>query len=135
MQSQYFLSAVSFIDLISLGRNLFKNLGFKSPSGKINFFCLFCLFLFIFIFSIKVSVWIISFFTDEMKKVEKKRKMAKDLTLPHWNLNPGFLNKTFLSKIWILREIRSIQLTVLKKSWLYYHYFWQYDFHTKQIRM
>jgi hypothetical protein len=36
---------------------------------------------------------------DKMKKVKKKRKMAKNLTLPHWDLNPGFLNKTFLPKI------------------------------------
>ena len=50
---------------------------------------------------------------DEMKKVKKKRKMAKTLTLPRRDLNPGFLNKTFPSKISILREIRSIELTVL----------------------
>ena len=56
---------------------------------------------------------------DKMKKVKKKRKMAKNLTLPHWDLNPEFLNKTFPPKIWILREITSIELTVLKKSWLY----------------
>ena len=29
---------------------------------------------------------------DKMKKVKKKRKMAKKLTLPHWDLNPRFLN-------------------------------------------
>ena len=46
---------------------------------------------------------------DKMEKV--KKKMAKNLTLPHGDLNPGFLNKTFLPKIWILREIRSIELT------------------------
>ena len=50
--------------------------------------------------------------------------MAKKLTLPHWDLNPGFLNKTFLPKIWILREIRSIELTVLKKSLLYQCALW-----------
>ena len=52
---------------------------------------------------------------DKMKKVKKKRKMAKNLTLPHWDSNPRFLNKTFPPKIWILREIRSIELTVLEK--------------------
>ena len=36
---------------------------------------------------------------DKMKKAKKKRKMAKNLTLPHWDLNPGFLNKTFPPKI------------------------------------
>ena len=56
---------------------------------------------------------------DKMKKVKKKRKMAKNLTLPHWDSNPTFLNKTFPPKIWILRVIRPIELTVLKKSWLY----------------
>ena len=61
----------------------------------------------------------IQFFMDKIKKVKKKRKMAKYLTLPHGNLNPGFLNKTFPLKISILREIRSIELTVLKKSRLY----------------
>ena len=35
------------------------------------------------------------------------------------DLNPRFLNKTFPPKVWILREIRSIELTVLKKSRLY----------------
>ena len=54
-----------------------------------------------------------------MKKVNKKIKMAKNLTLPHWDLNPGVLNKTFPPKIWILSKIRSIELTVLKKSGLY----------------
>jgi hypothetical protein len=53
---------------------------------------------------------------DKMKKAKKKRKMAKNLNLPHWDLNPGFLNKTFPPKVRILREIRSIELTVLKKS-------------------
>ena len=42
------------------------------------------------------------------------------MTLPHGDLNPGFLNKTFPPKILILREIRSIELTFLKKSRLYY---------------
>ena len=42
---------------------------------------------------------------DKMKKV-KKIKMAKNLTLPHWDSNPRFLNKTFQPKIWILREIQ-----------------------------
>ena len=36
-------------------------------------------------------------FRDKMKKV--KKKMAKGLTLPHWDLNPRFLNKTFPPKI------------------------------------
>ena len=36
---------------------------------------------------------------DKIKKVKKKRKMAKNLTLPHGDLNPGFLNKTFPPKI------------------------------------
>ena len=48
---------------------------------------------------------------DKMKKVKKKRKMAKNLTLPHWDSNPRFE---------FLREIRSIAFTVLKKSRLYY---------------
>jgi hypothetical protein len=61
----------------------------------------------------------IQFFMDKMKNAKKKRKMAKKFTLPHWDLNPGFLNITFPPKIWILREIRSIELTVLKKSGLY----------------
>ena len=42
----------------------------------------------------------------------------KNLTFPDRDLNPGFLNK-FPPTIWILREIRSIELTVLKKSRLY----------------
>ena len=56
---------------------------------------------------------------DKMKKVKKKRKMAKNLTLPHWDSNPRFLNKTFPPKIWILREIRSIELMIIKKAQLY----------------
>jgi hypothetical protein len=36
---------------------------------------------------------------DKMKKVKKRRKMAKHLTLPHCDLNPGFFNKTFPPKI------------------------------------
>jgi hypothetical protein len=47
---------------------------------------------------------------------EKEKKTGrKNLTFPNGDLNPGFLNK-FPPKIWILREIRSIELTVLKKS-------------------
>ena len=61
----------------------------------------------------------IQFFMDKMKMVKKKRKMVKNLTLPHWDSNPRFLNKTFPPKIWILRDIRSIELMVLKKSQLY----------------
>ena len=41
----------------------------------------------------------IQFFMDKIKKVKEKRKMAKNLTLPHGDLNPGFLNKTFPPKI------------------------------------
>jgi hypothetical protein len=53
---QDFLRTMSSIDLISLkiqilGENLFINLGFKSPSGKVKSFL--SRFLFIFIFSIK----------------------------------------------------------------------------------
>jgi hypothetical protein len=48
-----------------------------------------------------------------------KENGRKKFDLPQWDLNPGFLNK-FLPTIWILREIRSIELKVLKKSWLYY---------------
>ena len=58
----------------------------------------------------------IQFFMDKMKKVKKKIKIAKNLTFPNGDLNPGFLNKTFPPKIWILREIGLIELTVLKKS-------------------
>ena len=36
----------------------------------------------------------IQFFMGKMKKVKKIRKMAKNLTLPHWHSNPRFLNKT-----------------------------------------
>jgi hypothetical protein len=36
---------------------------------------------------------------DKMKNAKKKRKMAKKFTLPHWDLNPGFLNITFPPKI------------------------------------
>ena len=32
----------------------------------------------------------VQFFMDKMKKVKKKRKMAKNLTLPHWDSNPRF---------------------------------------------
>ena len=59
----------------------------------------------------------IQFFTGDM---EIKRKQDKNiLTFPNGNLNPGFLYK-FPLKIWILREIRSINLTVLKRSWFYF---------------
>ena len=47
-----------------------------------------------------------------------KEKGTKKIDLPDGDLNPGFLNK-FPPKIWILREISSIELKVLKKSWLY----------------
>ena len=69
---------------------------------------------------------------DKMKKVKKKRKMAKNLTLPHWDLNPRFLNKTFPSKIRILREIRSIELTEVKISRLYLEF--NYDFEKAMTR-
>ena len=32
---------------------------------------------------------------DKMKKVKKKRKMAKKFTLPHGDLNPGFFEQNF----------------------------------------
>ena len=48
----------------------------------------------------------------------KEKRTKKNLTFPDGDLNPRFLNK-FPPKIWILREIRSIELTVLKKSRLY----------------
>ena len=139
---------MSSIDLISLkiqilgGKVLFKNPGFKSLWGRVKFFAIF-IFLFTFLI-LSIKNWILKhklpflythkilfciffyqlninknrFIMDKIKKVKKKRKMAKNLTLPHGDLNPGFLNKTFPPKIWILREIRSIELTVLKKSWL-----------------
>jgi hypothetical protein len=62
---------------------------------------------------VSAAAWARKFFMDKMKKVKKKREMAKNLTLPHWDLNPRFLKKTFLPKILILREIRSIELRVL----------------------
>ena len=41
----------------------------------------------------------IQFFYGQNKNgKEKKRKMAKNLTLPHADLIPGFLNKSFLSQ-------------------------------------
>ena len=63
-----------------------------------------------------VYVLIFPFIWTKWKSYEKKGKMAKTLTLLHWDLNPGFWNKTFPPKIWILWEIRSIELTVLKKT-------------------
>ena len=51
-----------------------------------------------------------------MENMKMKRKWdKKNLTIPDGDLNSGFLNK-FPLKIWILREIKSIKLTVLKKS-------------------
>jgi hypothetical protein len=47
-----------------------------------------------------------------------KENGTKNLTFPDGDLNPRFLSK-FSPTIWILREIRSIELTVLKKSRLY----------------
>ena len=47
---------------------------------------------------------------------EKEKKTGqKNLTFSNRDLNPGFFNM-FLPKIWILREIRLIEHTVLKKS-------------------
>ena len=51
----------------------------------------------------------------------EKKTGQKNLTFPDVDLNPGLLNK-FPPIIWILREIRSIELTVLKKSRLYLFY-------------
>ena len=55
------------------------------------------------------------FFMNNMKM---KRKNDKKITFLDGDLNPGFLNK-FPPKIWILREIRSIELAVLRISQLY----------------
>ena len=52
--------------------------------------------------------------------------MANNLTLPHWDSNPRFLNKTFPPNIWSLREIRSIQLKEVKISRLYRSLFFYY---------
>ena len=49
---------------------------------------------------------------------ENEKKTGKKITLPDGDLNPRILNK-FLPKIWILMEIRSIELTVLKISRIY----------------
>ena len=55
-------------------------------------------------------MWQYSVFYGEY---ENENKMGqKNLTFPDGDLNPGFLNK-FPPKIWILREIRSIELKVL----------------------
>ena len=48
----------------------------------------------------------------------EKKTGQKNLTFPDGDLNPGFLNK-FPPTIWLSRDIRSIELTVLKKSRLY----------------
>jgi hypothetical protein len=45
----------------------------------------------------------------------EKKTVQKKIDLPNGDLNPGFLNK-FLPTILILREIRSIEHTFLKKS-------------------
>ena len=50
----------------------------------------------------------------------EKKTGQKHLTFPNGDLNRRFLNK-LLPTIWNLREIRSIELTVLKKSRLYLH--------------
>ena len=55
----------------------------------------------------------IQFFIENMKRKWDK----KNLTCTNRDLNLGFLNK-FPPKILILREIRSIQLMVLKKTTL-----------------
>ena len=49
----------------------------------------------------------------------EKKTVQKKIDLPNGDLNPEFLNK-FLPTILILREIRSIEHTVLKKSQLYF---------------
>ena len=60
-----------------------------------------------------VSVCVNIQFFMENKKM--KRKRDKKMTFPNGDLNPGYLNK-FPPTIGILREIRSIELTVFKKS-------------------
>ena len=63
------------------------------------------------------SLWFnIQFFMDKMKKVKKKRKMAKNLTLPPLGFEPQIFEKNFSAQDSNLREIRSIELTILKKS-------------------
>ena len=62
----------------------------------------------------------------KIRKIKKKRKMANNLTLPHWDSNPRFLNKTFPPNIWSLREIRSIQLKEVKIARLYRSLFFYY---------
>ena len=57
-----------------------------------------------------------SVFYGEYENEEKTGQ--KNLTFPNGDWNPGFLNK-FLPTICILREIRSLELTVLKKYRLY----------------
>ena len=59
---------------------------------------------------------IFNFFYGEYEN--EKKTGQKNLTFPNEDLNLWFLSK-FPPKIWILREIRSIEVTVLKKSWLY----------------
>ena len=57
-----------------------------------------------------------SVFYGQNKKGKEKKKNGKK----NWDLNPGFLSKTFPPKIYILSDIRSIEMTVLKKSRLYF---------------
>ena len=66
-----------------------------------------------------------SVFYGQNEEGKEKKKNGKKIDPPHWDSNPRFLNKTFPPKIWILREIRSIELTVLKKFWLYLLIFFQ----------
>ena len=147
------------MDLISikiqiLGGNLFKNPGFKSPSGKVNFFVPFSFHFHInykklhtFLFnhfliscftnqiSIKKEVFNMFYLISKsLKKIWKKwlktkvcsfawrilnkNKKDKKIFDRSGDLNPRFLSKTFPPKIWILWEIRSIELAVLRISLL-----------------
>ena len=62
-----------------------------------------------------VYVFVFSFLCIKWKRQRKKEKWQK-IWPSYTGIQPKILNKTFLPKIWILREIRSIELTVLKKS-------------------
>ena len=53
----------------------------------------------------------------------EKKTGQKNLTFSDGDLNPGFFNK-FPHKIWILREIRSIELKVLKNLDFTYDFMW-----------
>ena len=73
----------------------------------------------------KINLFYIPIFIDIwLVKEDKRRVLYVSIITLFWriwrwkDLNPGFLNK-FLPTVWIFREIRSIELTVLKKSQLY----------------